>query len=168
MTRLTAVLTLIGAFCFCHLAQTPPEESPKSINYRVDALFAKWNKPDSPGCALAVVKDGTIVYKRGHGMANLENSVPITPKSVFNIESTSKQLGAIAILLLAQQGELSLDDNVRKYLPEVPDFGTPITIRNLIYQTSGLRRFQNRVRGQPQSQPVYEPVDLFVFQKRAA
>ena len=110
-----------------------------SITSRVDKIFEKWDQPDSPGCALAVIKDGRIVYKRGYGMANLDHDVPITPSTVFFVASVTKQFTAAAIALLALQGKLSLDDEVRKYIPAVPDFGTPITIRHLIHHTSGLR-----------------------------
>ena len=108
---------------------------------RVDKLFSAWDKPDSPGCALAIVHSGRIIYKRGYGMANLEHNIPITPQSVFYIGSVSKQFVALAVALLANQGKLSLDDDIRKYLPEIPDYGTPITIRHLIHHTSGLRDY---------------------------
>jgi hypothetical protein len=85
---------------------------------RVDALFAEWDRDDSPGCALGVYRDGAIVYARGYGMADLERRVPITPRSVFDIGSTSKQFTAASIVLLAQQGTLSLDDDVRRWVPE--------------------------------------------------
>ena len=107
----------------------------------VDKLFAQWDKPDTPGCALAVIKDGQITYKRGYGTANLELAVPIATSSVFNAGSISKPFTAMSILMLAQQGKLSLDDDVRKYVSEVPDFGTPLTLRHLIHHTSGLRDF---------------------------
>jgi CubicO group peptidase (beta-lactamase class C family) len=85
------------------------------------------------------MKDGRIVYKHGYGMADLDHNVTITPSTVFHVASMSKQFTAASILLLAQQGKLSLDDDVRKYISELPDFGSPITIRHLIYHTSGLR-----------------------------
>jgi CubicO group peptidase (beta-lactamase class C family) len=110
-----------------------------SITARVDKIFEKWDKPDSPGCALAVIKDGRIVYKRGYGMANLDYNVPISPKTVFNINSMSKQFTAMSILLLARQGKLSLDDEIQKYLPDFPRYQSPITIRHLIHHTSGIR-----------------------------
>lgn len=106
---------------------------------RVDAHFARAVFPDSTGCAVAVVRDGRIVYSRGYGTANLEHRVPVTAETVFPIASISKQFTALAVLLLAQEGRLSLDDDVRRYVPEVPDFGTPITIRHLLHHTSGLR-----------------------------
>ncbi len=111
----------------------------RSITAQVDKMFEKWDKPSSPGCALAVIRDGRIVYKRGYGMSNLEYGIPIGPSTVFNIGSMSKPFTAAAVVLLAQQGKLSLDDPVRQYLPELPDFAAPITIRHLLYHTSGLR-----------------------------
>lgn len=109
------------------------------VTKRVDSVFAKWDQRDSPGCALGVYRDGNIVYKHGYGMANLNDDVPITPATVFHVASMSKQFTAASIVLLAQQGKLSLDDDVRKYLPELPDFGEKITIRHLVHHTSGLR-----------------------------
>jgi hypothetical protein len=110
-----------------------------SLSARVDRLFAPWDKPDSPGCALGVVKDGRIVYSRGYGMADLEHDVPITPASAFYVGSLSKQFTAMTVALLAQQGTLRLDDDIRKYLPELPAYGTPITVGHLVHHTSGLR-----------------------------
>lgn len=109
------------------------------ITKQVDQIFAKWDKPDSPGCALGVYRDGRIVYKRGYGMEDLNEDVKITPSTVFHVASMSKQFTAASIVLLAQQGKLSLDDDVRKYVPELPDFGQKITIRHLVHHTSGLR-----------------------------
>jgi len=106
---------------------------------RVDGVFAKWNRADSPGCALGVYRGGQIVYKRGYGIEDLNEDVHITPGTVFHVASMSKQFTAAAVVLLAQQGKLSLDDDVRKYIPELPDFGQKITIRNLVHHTSGLR-----------------------------
>src|SRR5258708_26048427 len=109
------------------------------VTRQVDKVFDKWDKPDSPGCALGVYRDGQIVYKRGYGMADLNDDVPITPATVFHVASMSKQFTAASIVLLAQQGKLSLDDDVRKYIPDLPDFGERITIRHLVHHTSGLR-----------------------------
>jgi CubicO group peptidase (beta-lactamase class C family) len=108
---------------------------------RVDAVFAAYDREDSPGCALGVVRDGRLAYARGYGMANLEHAVPITPQTVFDIGSTSKQFTAAAILLLAQQGKLSLDDDVRKHVPALPAYERTITIRHLLHHTSGLRDY---------------------------
>ena len=110
-------------------------------NTAVDAVFADYTKPGSPGCALGVYRDGKLIYARGYGLANIEGSVPITPQAVFDIGSTSKQFTAASILLLEQQGKLSIDDDVRKYIPELPDYKQKITIRNLLNHTSGLRDY---------------------------
>ncbi|HEY1111295.1 MAG TPA: serine hydrolase domain-containing protein [Opitutaceae bacterium] len=107
----------------------------------VDAIFAQWDKPTSPGAALAVIQDGRIVYEKGYGMANLEAKTPITPETVFYVGSVSKQFTAAAIALLHQRGQVSLDDDVRKYVPEIPDYGAPISIRHCILHSSGLRDY---------------------------
>ncbi|HTD61484.1 MAG TPA: serine hydrolase [Gemmatimonadaceae bacterium] len=106
---------------------------------QVDKLFAAYARPNSPGCALAVMRNGHIVYEKAYGLANLEYGVPITPHTVFHVASLSKQFTAFAIQLLAGEGKLALDDDVRKYVPELHDFGTTITIRHLLHHTSGLR-----------------------------
>lgn len=115
------------------------EKDPRSE--QVDKVFAQWDKPDSPGCELAVIKDGPIVYKRGYGMANLEHNIPMSPASIMDTGSVSKQFTAMAIALLAEQAKLSFDDDVRKYLPELPQYEAPITIRQLIHHTSGIRDY---------------------------
>ena len=111
----------------------------KRLEAKVDQLFAEWNKPNSPGAALAVVKDGGIVYKQSYGMANLEYDIPITTTTIFDIASVSKQFAAFAIATLSYEEKLSLDDDIRMYLPDVPDFGVTITVRHLLHHTSGLR-----------------------------
>jgi len=106
---------------------------------RVDQVFAQFSGPGSPGCAVGVLRNGAMVYERGYGMATLEYDVPITPRSIFHVASISKQFAAFAVTTLASQGKLSLDDPVKRYVPEFPDFGVPITIRHLLHHTSGLR-----------------------------
>lgn len=105
----------------------------------VDTLLAPWNRPDAPGAAVAVIEAGEVVHMHGYGMANLEYGIPITPRTVFDIASVSKQFCAFAIAHLAIQGRLSLDDDIRKYLPEMAEFERTITIRHLVHHTSGLR-----------------------------
>lgn len=107
----------------------------------VDAVFADYAKPGTPGCALAVARGGKLLYSRGYGYANLEESLPISPNSVFDIGSTSKQFSAASILLLEKQGKLSVNDDVRKYVPELPDYGKRVTILNMLNHTSGLRDY---------------------------
>jgi len=114
-------------------------QSPDSLAKRIDPIFSEWDKTNSPGCALAVLKDGRIIYERGYGMSNLEYNIAITPASRFHVASISKQFAAAAIQRLALEGKLSLDDEVRKTIPEMPDFGHRITFNNLIHHTSGLR-----------------------------
>ncbi len=111
----------------------------ESLEAKVDQVFAEWDKPDSPGAALSVIKDSEIIYKRGYGMANLEYDIPIAPTTIFDIASVSKQFAGFAIATLLHEGKLSLDDDIRMHLPDVPDFGTKITIRHLVHHTSGLR-----------------------------
>jgi len=121
------------------IAETPATTRSAVTSAQVDAIFEPWNRTDSPGCALAVLQGGRIAYEHGYGMADLSHEAIITPKTPFHVASVSKQFTAAAILLLAQQGRLSLDDEIQKYLPELHDFGVPITIRNLLHHTSGLR-----------------------------
>ena len=133
---LLAVLLSCGpAVAAAQNGVVPPPTSTEAV----DKIFAGWNKPDVPGCALGVVKDGRTLYSAGYGMANIEHGVRNGANTVFHIASVSKQFTAFSIQLLAQDGKLSLDDDIRKYLPELHDFGTTITIRNLIHHTSGLR-----------------------------
>ena len=110
---------------------------------RIDRLFAQWDKPGSPGCAVGVIRDGKLVYERGYGMANLDYDIPNSPRMVYYVGSDSKQFTAAAIGLLALQRKLGLDDDIRKYVPEMPDYratyGVPVTIRNLVHHTSGIR-----------------------------
>jgi CubicO group peptidase (beta-lactamase class C family) len=109
------------------------------LTARVDAIFAEYDSTESPGCAVGVYQGDRLVVARAYGMANLDHDVPLTPASVFHVASVSKQFTAAAILLLAQEGKLSLDDDVRKYVPELPDFGHRIAIHHLAHHTSGIR-----------------------------
>jgi CubicO group peptidase (beta-lactamase class C family) len=112
---------------------------PDSAVARIDRAFAALGGRDAPGCAIGLSERGQPLLTRAYGMANLEYGVPNTPETIFESGSVAKQFTATAMVLLAQDGKLSLDDDVRKYLPEVPDFGKKITIRNLLTHTSGLR-----------------------------
>lgn len=106
---------------------------------RVDSLFATWDRADSPGAAVAVLRHGEVVLERGYGSAQLEHEVPITPATVFHVASVTKQFTAFGAALLAHRGVLSLEDDIQTHLPELADFGAPITIRHLIHHTSGIR-----------------------------
>jgi CubicO group peptidase (beta-lactamase class C family) len=106
---------------------------------RVDGIFAAYDKADSPGCAVGVVRNGEFVYKRGYGMGSLELERPLSPESVFYMGSISKQFTAASAVLAAEKGYLSLDDDVRKWVPEIPSYGHTITLRHMLHHTSGLR-----------------------------
>lgn len=112
-----------------------------TLTARVDAVFRAFDRTDSPGCAVGVYRDGRIQYARGYGMANLELGVPITPRTVFDIGSVSKEFTTTAVLLLAQQGKLSLEEPVRKHFPEMPPYAGDVTIRRLMNHTSGIRDY---------------------------
>ncbi|MCF2493161.1 serine hydrolase [Dyadobacter chenhuakuii] len=112
--------------------------SPK-LSARADSLFSEWNKPGSPGAAVGVVHQGKLIYAKGFGESDVETGAKNGPQTIFHVASVSKQFTAYGIVLLAQQGKISLDDDIRKHIPEVPDFGKTITIRHLIHHTSGLR-----------------------------
>jgi CubicO group peptidase (beta-lactamase class C family) len=137
--------TILGAaFGNCYgqgpSANTLPAYSEQAK--KVEAYIAPWDKPDQPGCAIGAIKDGQLVYKRAFGLANLDYDIPNTTTTLFTMASVSKQFTAMSVLLLAQQGKLSLDDDIRKYLPEMPDYGDKITIRHLLNHTSGIREYQ--------------------------
>lgn len=134
----------------------------------VGKIFEGFHRPDSPGCAVGVAVDGATVLSAGYGMADLEHSVPITPQSIFEAGSVSKQFTAGAVLLLAQQGKLALDDSIRKYIPEVPDYGKPITIRNMINHTSGLRDWGEveSIAGWPRTTRVYTHANVLEIVSR--
>jgi len=137
---LTALL-VIGSPAWVAAQQSAPEAEQATPEAQVDEIFSAYDHTWAPGCTVGVIRDGEFVLRRGYGMANLEYGVALSPQSVFRIGSTSKQFTAAAILLLAQEGKLSLDDDVRDYLPELNDFGVPVTIRHLIHHTSGYRDY---------------------------
>ena len=130
-----ALVAILAAF----LQAQSPGPQPPPWAAQVDEVFSRWDRPDSPGCAIGVYQDGRITYTRGYGLADLEHGAPITPDSVFYAGSVSKQFTAMAAALAIKQGKLGPDDDVRKYVPELPVYGRPITIRHLLHHTSGLR-----------------------------
>jgi len=133
--------TLIAILC-CAVAGASSQTLSPEMRAGVDKVFVDFDKPGSPGCAMAVYRDGAIAYARGYGQASLEHGVPITPRTVFDIGSTSKQFTAFAILLLERDGRLSLDDDVRNHVPELqPMMPRTVTVRHLMLHTSGLRDY---------------------------
>jgi CubicO group peptidase (beta-lactamase class C family) len=130
---------------------------------RVDELFKQWDRNDSPGAALGIFKDGRIIYARGYGIANLEYSLTWTPQTPSRIGSISKQFVGMCIAILAEQGKLSLDENIRKYFPDWPEYNGQITLKHLLYHTSGVREYLTLVElmGKPEgSGYVYTPKEL--------
>ncbi|HIF21800.1 MAG TPA: class A beta-lactamase-related serine hydrolase, partial [Gemmatimonadetes bacterium] len=135
----TSFALLVGAVaCSTHPAAAAAQTFDRAA---VDAVFADLTESPVPGCALGVVRDGELVYGRGYGMANLEHGIPITTKSVFRIGSVSKQFTGAVVAIAAMDGHLSLEDPLRKWIPELPDYGQPLTIRHALNHTSGLRDY---------------------------
>lgn len=112
---------------------------PPSLQVRIDSIFTTYTQPGSPGVAVLIVKDGKVIFKKGYGLANLEYDIPISSTTIFDIASVSKQFTGFAISTLIQQGKISPEDDIHKYLPDLPQFAQPITVGNLIHHTSGLR-----------------------------
>ncbi|MBC7788357.1 MAG: beta-lactamase family protein, partial [Anaerolineae bacterium] len=119
--------------------------SDSALRARVDSLFEPWRGTDRPGCAVGVSHRGRVVLERAYGMADLESGTPMTPATVVHAASLAKSVTALAVLLLVRDGKLALDDDVRRYLPELPDYrtryGAPVTVRQMLNHTSGLRDF---------------------------
>ncbi|MGZ3751795.1 MAG: serine hydrolase domain-containing protein [Mucilaginibacter sp.] len=129
-------LLLIACMAICQsFAQTLPAATAKKI----DSLFKQWDNTTGPGFAIGIVRNDSLIYAKGYGMANLEYSLPITPETIFHMASVSKQFTAYSIVLLARQGKLNLDDDIRKYLTWFPDLKVKITVRQLLNHTSGIR-----------------------------
>ncbi len=130
MKRL-AIAALLGVLWGCGFN--------RGLATRIDPIFAAYAKPGSPGCAVGISRAGLPLIERGYGMANLEYGIPITPATIFEAGSVSKQFTAAAVMLLARDGRLSIDEPVRKYIPELNESASQITIRQLLSHTSGLR-----------------------------
>jgi CubicO group peptidase (beta-lactamase class C family) len=135
-----------------------------------DRVFADWNR-STPGCAVGVAEGGRTVLARGYGMANLETGTPVTAETIFESGSVAKQFTATAILLLMHDGKLRMDDPVQRFVPELPRYDRPITIRNLVSHTSGLREWSNLVAaaGWPRGSRAHTQEDLleYVFAQRS-
>lgn len=120
-------------------SQTPDDTLTRGETLAIDSIFSRWSHSTTPGCAVGIGRDGILVFERAYGMANLEHGIANAPGTIFEGGSVSKQFAATAIVLLALDGRLSLDDDVRKHVPELPDYGERITLRRLMTHTSGLR-----------------------------
>lgn len=137
------------------------QAQPVSKQTETDRIFSPFNN-HTPGCAVGVAHKSSVVLKAGYGMADLERNVPITPDTIFESGSVAKQFTAAALMLLAQQGKISLDDPMRKYLTELPDYGKPLTIRHVLSHVSGLREWRPIATfgGYPEGTYVYGNQDL--------
>src|SRR5262245_1506190 len=128
-TRPLAILFAAVAFA----PRSSAQQTGNSVESRTRQLFAAYDRNDCPGCAVCVLRNGSVVFSAGFGMANLEHDVAITMKTVFDIASTAKQFTAASVALLAERKKLSLDDDVRKFVPELPRYDKPITVRDLVH-----------------------------------
>jgi CubicO group peptidase (beta-lactamase class C family) len=135
---MTNIIKLFMVACLLTLSSYTIAQTNKIAAGKIDSTFASYNS-QTPGVAVAIVKNGKVIFKKGYGMANLNDNIPITPKTVFNIASVSKQFTAFTIYLLENEGKLSFEDDVRKYLPELPVYSTTIKIKHLLAHTSGIR-----------------------------
>jgi CubicO group peptidase (beta-lactamase class C family) len=170
MRRLWPVNFAAAAVVMCFFLPVAVAQTDDSaIQRKVDQVFAAYDKPDSPGCALGVVRDGNFIYKRGYGEGSIELGVPLTPESVFYMGSVSKQFTAASVVLAAEQGFLSLDDDIRKWVPEVPNYGKTITLREMLHHTSGFRDVLGLLllagRNFEDIHPTPELLDLLAHQK---
>jgi len=138
--------------------------SADSLAACVDSLIIPQIKPGGPGCSIAVIRDGKIIFERGYGLANLDWAIPNSPTTIFHIASVSKQFTAACVVLLAEDGKLSLDDDIRSWIPEIRDYGQRITIRNLINHTSGIRDYESlMVTAGMRYDLAWEPHEIFDF-----
>ncbi len=152
-------------------AASPALRAADETTAKVDKIFASWDKTTSPGMALAVIKDGKIVYERGYGMAKLEDGIVNTPDKVFDIGSVSKQFTAACVAMLVRDGKVRVEDDIRKYLPEMPAYGKPVTVDHLLHHTSGIRDYNALLslagfRPESDSPTVEEAVEIIRRQKK--
>ena len=134
--KLSLVFFLALFFLSIRLSAQP---IPDSTLKKIDSLFSKWDNVNSPGCTVGIVRNDSLIFSKGYGMANLEYAIPNTAATIYHMASVSKQFTGYAIVLLAAKGKLQLDDDVRKYLSWFPDLKEKITIRHLLNHTSGIR-----------------------------
>jgi CubicO group peptidase (beta-lactamase class C family) len=163
-------IAVVALFCGCLRAAAVDIDGDPAKVRAIDSIFEQWNNPNTPGCALGIERKGEPLLTRAYGSADLEHDVPVTPSIIFEAGSVSKQLTAAAVLLLAEQGKLALTDDVRKYIPELPDYGTTITINELLGHTSGLRDWGEveALAGWPRGSRIYtsgDALDVIARQK---
>ncbi|MBL8265379.1 serine hydrolase domain-containing protein [Steroidobacter sp.] len=143
---MSAMLRLVsmGLLCMACVTAEPADlvADDRSRELAVDAVFAEMQRPDVPGAAVGIYRGGRLIYSRGYGIADIDHKVPVTTQTVFNLASVSKQFTAFSVALLAREGKLDLQADIRKYLPDIPDFGERITVADLVHHRSGLRNYR--------------------------
>jgi CubicO group peptidase (beta-lactamase class C family) len=134
------LLATVAGSMFAAMVESEAKSSePNTLAEKTDAIFAAYEQPNSPGCALGVIQKGRLLYKHGYGLGSVELQTVLSPESVFYMGSISKQFTAASVVLAAEQGYLSLGDDLRKWIPEIPFYGHTITLRQMLHHTSGLR-----------------------------
>ncbi|HIN80685.1 MAG TPA: class A beta-lactamase-related serine hydrolase [Planctomycetes bacterium] len=154
-------LLLVATIALCAPLITDDRLAPE-VQKKIDGVFSRWDGTDRPGCSVGIIRDGKLVLARGYGMANLDHAIANGPDSVFRIGSTSKQFTAACMMLLEEQGFLSLDDDIRKFLPEMQEHTEAVTIRHLLHHTSGIRDYitLDRLQGHGDEYPMSVPETL--------
>ena len=137
-TKIRYIGILITSFLFS-ISPLLAQNKPENLELKIDSLFSYYNEQESPGIAIGIMLNDELLLAKGYGLANLDDRIPISSKTLFNIGSVSKQFTAFAIAQLEKQGKLSYSDDIRKYLPQLNDFGYKITIDNLLFHNSGIR-----------------------------
>jgi len=165
--RFPRVIWLIGFLVTASLVSSLAADEKTD---RVDKIFAPWDTTSTPGAALAVIKDGRIIYERGYGMAKIEDGLVMTPRKIFDIGSTSKQFTAACLAILIRQGKVGLEDDIRKYFPEMRSYEKPLQVKHLVYHTSGLRDYNGLLelagfRPESDCPNVDEALDVIFRQK---
>ena len=162
LSRMACVITALGhgTQVSAQIATVDPA--------KIDEIFAYTANTKSPGCVVAAIRNGKIEFARGYGMADIKHGTPITPQTAFNVGSVTKQFTAAAINLLVVDGRLSLDDDIRKYVPELPRYEVPITIRHLVNHTSGLRNYDAmfQLAGESHGITSSEMLEMLARQRR--
>jgi CubicO group peptidase (beta-lactamase class C family) len=134
---LITLLSSPGPGCRLVRGDEPPADLPADFTTRVDGLFAGWNRRDSPGCAVGIVHRGQVIYSKGFGSANLEYQVPNTPQTVFDVGAVSPAMICVCVAMLMDEGKISPDDDLRKFVPEMHAFDPPIRIQDMNRCRSG-------------------------------
>ena len=134
-----SLLGILFIFCCFSLSKAQEISVSQSIENKINSIFEEYDNSKTPGLSVGIVQNGKLIFSKGYGMASLEHNIPVNTSSVFSLASVSKQFTVFAILLLEEKGKLSLEDDVRKHLPKLNDYGETITLRQLANHSSGIR-----------------------------